>query len=326
MKRPLHSRADRRAISVLALVVLVVIGGVWLYQELREVDKTSLQEAGVEKDIQEFEEQLRADSAEWRKKHPNWYRDRPAPETFPFDPNTADSLTLLRLGLAPWQVHNNLRYRAKGGRWRSAEDFSRLYGLADSTYQRLKPYIRIGPDPRQGQWDAQRAEWDAQRAEWDEEKRQRQAARDARQAHYDSLRATYPKKYAEGTVIDLNQADTTALKGVPGIGSVYARTICAYRERLGGFVSTKQLSEITSLPPDLERWFSVSPHPSLRKINVNKATFRELVHHPYLNYEQTKEIVNYIRLHGPLHGWQDLRLSTLFSEKDFQRLAPYFTF
>ncbi len=326
MKRPLHSRADRRAISVLALVVLAVIGGVWLYQGFREANRKPLTDAAIAEDVKEFEEQLRKDSADWYKKHPSGYSSPRPPETFPFDPNTADSLTLLRLGLAPWQVHNNLRYRAKGGRWRSAEDFSRLYGLADSTYQRLKPYIRIGTDPRQAQWDAQRAQWDAQRAQWDEEKRQRQAARDARQAHYDSLRATYPKKYAEGTVIDLNQADTTALKGVPGIGSVFARTICAYRERLGGFVSTNQLREISSLPPGIEHWFSVSPHPATRKINVNKATFRELVHHPYLNYEQTKEIVNYIRLHGPLHGWQDLRLSTQFSEKDFQRLAPYFTF
>lgn len=27
-------------------------------------------------------------------------------ETFPFDPNTADSTQLLRLGLQPWQVRN----------------------------------------------------------------------------------------------------------------------------------------------------------------------------------------------------------------------------
>ena len=31
---------------------------------------------------------------------------RPKPETFPFDPNTADSTQLLRLGLQPWQVRN----------------------------------------------------------------------------------------------------------------------------------------------------------------------------------------------------------------------------
>ena len=37
-------------------------------------------------------------------------------ETFPFDPNTADSTTLLKLGLAPWQVRAIYKYRAKHGR------------------------------------------------------------------------------------------------------------------------------------------------------------------------------------------------------------------
>ena len=33
-------------------------------------------------------------------------------ERFPFDPNTADSTQLLRLGLQPWQVRNIYKYRA----------------------------------------------------------------------------------------------------------------------------------------------------------------------------------------------------------------------
>ena len=49
-------------------------------------------------------------------------------ELFPFDPNTADSTTLLRLGLVPWQVRNIYKYRAAGGIYRSKEDFaSRTY-------------------------------------------------------------------------------------------------------------------------------------------------------------------------------------------------------
>ena len=36
-------------------------------------------------------------------------------ELFPFDPNTADSTQLLRLGLSSWQVKNIYRYRESGG-------------------------------------------------------------------------------------------------------------------------------------------------------------------------------------------------------------------
>ena len=43
-------------------------------------------------------------------------------ELFAFDPNTADSTQLLRLGLSPWQVRNIYKYRAKGGIYRNRRD------------------------------------------------------------------------------------------------------------------------------------------------------------------------------------------------------------
>ena len=55
-------------------------------------------------------------------------------ELFPFDPNTADSTDLLRLGLQPWQVRNIYKYRAAGGVYRKASDFARLYGLTRKQY------------------------------------------------------------------------------------------------------------------------------------------------------------------------------------------------
>ena len=64
----------------------------------------------------------------------------------PFDPNTADSTQLLRLGLQPWQVRNIYKYRAAGGIYRTKTDFARLYGLTVKQYRELEPYIRISAD------------------------------------------------------------------------------------------------------------------------------------------------------------------------------------
>ena len=50
-------------------------------------------------------------------------------------------------------------------------------------------------------------------------------------------------KYQPGTVINLNEADTTELKKVPGIGSAIARMIVNYRTQLGGFYKIEQLQE-----------------------------------------------------------------------------------
>lgn len=77
---------------------------------------------------------------------------RRTPETFPFDPNRADSATFVRLGLRPWQASNALKYRRRGGRWRSPDDFARLYGLSEADFRRLRPYsastLRMFPIPR----------------------------------------------------------------------------------------------------------------------------------------------------------------------------------
>ena len=67
-----------------------------------------------------------------------------------FDPNTVDSIRLLHLGFQPWQAKNMMKYRAKGGIYRKKEDLKKLYGMTDSMYLALEPYIQISLDGFQG--------------------------------------------------------------------------------------------------------------------------------------------------------------------------------
>ena len=69
-------------------------------------------------------------------KHPLYYKvEGTIHELFPFDPNTADSTQLLKLGLQSWQVRSIYRFRAKGGIFREKTDFARLYGLTKKQYE-----------------------------------------------------------------------------------------------------------------------------------------------------------------------------------------------
>lgn len=187
---------------------------------------------------------------------------------------------------------------------------------------------QIAREQREKAYADSQAVWAARREKWAEEKKDRQEAAAKRQAHYDSIRATYPKKLRTGSFVEANAADTALLKQIPGIGSAYARKILTYREQLGGFVSASQIEEIEGLPYGLSSWFRVSSTSSgnIKQININRADFKRLVRHPYLNYEQTKYIVNLRDKIGNLRGWEDLRSSPLFSDADFARLKPYFTF
>ena len=225
-------------------------------------------------------------------------------ERFVFDPNTADSTQLLKLGLQPWQVRNIYKYRAAGGIYRKKEDFARLYGLTVKQYRELEPYIHISADYLPASMLIK------------EERRTERYERD-------TLR--YPVKIADGEHIDLNAADTSLYKKVPGVGSYYSRKIAEYGRRLGGFVSADQLDEIENFPSEAKKYFSVNAS-DVHQLNVNRLSLNELKRHPYINYYQAKAITDYRRLHGPLHSLNDLRLLPEFPVEAIKRLEPYVCF
>ena len=219
-------------------------------------------------------------------------------ERFPFDPNTADSTQLLRLGLQPWQVRNIYKYRAHGGIYRQKEDFARLYGLTVKQYRELEPYIRISNDYRP-----------ASTLVGERPKMER-----------DTLR--YPVKIQADEHVVLNTADTTQLKKVPGIGSYYASEIIRHGQRLGGYVSVDQLDEIEDFPQTSKQYFVIAnAHP--KRLNINRLTLQQLRRHPYINFYQAKAITDYRRLHGDIKSLNELHLSKDFPEEVIRRLEPY---
>lgn len=220
-------------------------------------------------------------------------------ERFPFDPNTADSTTLLRLGLRPWQVRSIYKYRAAGGVYGEPRDFAKLYGLTAKEYKELEPYIRIAADYRPA------AELPLS---------------DTYKHHRDTV--LYPKKIQETERINLNTADTTLLKRVPGIGSHYARNIVKYGERLGGYANVNQLDEIEGFPMEAKKYFVVTDRPH-RLINVNTATLNEIRRHPYMGFFRAKSITEYRRLHGKITDLNDLRFDRSFTPDAIKRLRPY---
>lgn len=233
-------------------------------------------------------------------------------ERFPFDPNTADSTQLLRLGLQPWQVKNIYKYRAKGGVYRRKEDFAQLYGLTVKQYRELEPYIQISSDYLPA----------ATVVEY-RESRYSRASRDSREPRDSSLH--YPVKIKENEHVVLNTADTAQLRTVPGIGTYYAKEIVRHGQWLGGYVSIDQLDEIEGFPQESKKYFVIQGA-SPKKLNVNKLTLQQLRKHPYINYYQAKTIVDYRRLHGKIASLDDLRLSKDFPPEAIRRLEPYVEF
>lgn len=249
---------------------------------------------------------------------------------FPFDPNTASAAELQQLGLAPYQVRNILKYRSKGGVYRSPLDFARLYGLTRKQYRELEPYITIGDDYEPA---ATLASVQAYIARKEADRQAAHAAYEAYKAkntykpykEYDRDTLRYPLKLKAGEHINLASADTNQLKKVPGIGSGWARAIVNYGKRLGGYVAVGQLQEIDGFPEEALPYFSLSK-PHTEKINLNTATLAQLRKHPYLNFYQARAVCDYRRLKGKLISLSQLRLLKDFTPDAIERLRPYVDF
>jgi DNA uptake protein ComE-like DNA-binding protein len=290
-----YTKSERRVILLLLAIALLLLG-IWAVMEyLRpvEVPVTLSESEEIDSFLANLEEQEKI-----RKSHTP--KNEISAVLQPFDPNTADSVLLRQLGLPVYIVRNILKYRAKGGVFRSPESFSRIYGLKEEVYQKLKPYITIAPLV---------------------------SVSHVRTDTFRQLKDTIPyvPKYKEGTIVDLNKVDTSILKRIPGIGSTLARMIVVYRQRLGGFYDVSQLQEVPHVGVELNKWFVVTPA-GLHKIQVNSASLDKLRSHPYMDFYKAKAIMEYRRKRGKIKGLSQLSMFEEFTEKDLKRLSPYLTF
>ena len=301
-----YSKNDCIAIAVLAVLIIAAI----IFFSFFGGDKISAND--VEKDsIALSAEETSADST------PYYNKEKRKVETFPFDPNTADSTQLLRLGLAPFQVRNIYRYRAAGGVYSRKEDFARLYGLTKGDYDRLAPYIRIADRFRPASDFVTSGNDD--RVQGSKFKVQ-----GSKSADETAENRAYTPKISKGEYVSVNTADTTELKRIPGIGPYYARQIVRYGKQLGGYVSKSQLLEIEGFPEEALEYITIEGTPT--RINLNKLTLSQLRKHPYINFYQAKEIVDLHRKNGSLKSLADLRFSRQFTANDLKRLEPYVEF
>ena len=62
---------------------------------------------------------------------------------FYFDPNTINYEQAVMLGFPQKTAHTLLKYRDKGGKFYKAIDLKKLYGLNESLFEKLQPFIVV---------------------------------------------------------------------------------------------------------------------------------------------------------------------------------------
>ena len=137
------------------------------------------------------------------------------------------------------------------------------------------------------------------------------------------------EKKASALLIEVNSADTLTLQLLRGIGPTIARRIVRYRERLGGFYRVEQLREVYGMTDD--RYQALVPHltlvaDSIRRIDINKVTIKELMRHPYVDAYLARDIIHYRDKGHTYRSADDLRLVATMDDSTLARLTPYLSF
>ena len=219
------------------------------------------------------------------------------PKIFPFNPSFITDFKGYQLGMSTEEIDKLLIHRSKGNYINSIKEFQQVTGVSDSLLNKISPYFKF-PD-----WVIKR------------EKRSHQVILKERE---------HSKPF---NIKDLNAATVEELKTVNGIGTKLAERIIKYKNKLGGYLINEQLYEVYYLDKEvanrvLER-FNVLEKPEIEKINVNEATFKEVLSIIYINYELTKKIFDYRDEVAEIQSLEELKEIEGFPLEKFDRIALY---
>lgn len=234
----------------------------------------------------------------WRKKSYEYdHVDKVIATEFSFNPNTASYEDLVRLGISSRAAKGLIKYRNAGAVFRKKSDFKKVYNIDEADYNRLESYIDLpdvvdSPTPKK-------------------------------------TKPVYKKKEWTPVYIDINQATVEEWQKLRGIGPGYANWIVKHREKLGGFATVEQVSEVYNFPDSTYqsiKEFLTNESPNLTKISINKLTAEELKNHPYIKWKQATRIVAFRKQHGAFSDMNSIRKMPVFTEEFFVRLEPYLKF
>ena len=278
-----YNNGQRNGILLLVLII-VILQLIYFFVDFSNEDTTELNT----KDIVNFQakiDSLKQIELENRK-----------PKIYPFNPSFLTDYRGYQIGMSIEEIDRILKHRADGNYINSVAEFQRISKVNDSLLKIISPYFKF-PD-----WVTNKDP---------------------------NIKRNVILSKSKESIIkqDLNKATAKELSSVNGIGEKLSQRIISYKNKLGGYIVNDQLFEVWYLDKDvanrvLEK-FTVIDKPKIDKINVNTATFKEVLSIVYIDYELTKKIFNYRDEVAELQSLEELKKIEGFPIEKFDRIALY---
>ena len=211
------------------------------------------------------------------------------PKIYPFNPNYLTDYKGSQIGMSIQEIDRLLDYRKKQQFVNSVADFQKVTKISDSLLSEISPYFKF-PD-------------------WVVRQQQKK----------NFIKNKVDVSIVKLTTTDLNLATVNDLQTIHGVNEYVAERILKYRNRIQGFTFNRQLSEVwkldTIVAENILSVFVIKVKPIIKKININTATFKQVLSNPYIDYDLCKKIFDFRDEVAELQSIEELK--KIIENKDY---------
>ena len=219
---------------------------------------------------------------------------------YPFNPNYISDYKGYQLGMNVDEIDRLLAYREQRLYVNSAKEFQTITKISDSLLQKISPFFKF--------------------PEWVQKKNNN---KNNQQRYIPNSRINV----LEITTVDINKATLKDFTFIEGVDEYLSERIIKYRSKLQGFSFKEQLHEVWGLDELIANkilsTFSIKNKPIIKKVNINTASFKEVLSNPYIDYKLCIQIFDYRDEVAELQSISEIKNIEGFPIKKYNRIVLY---
>ena len=219
---------------------------------------------------------------------------------YPFNPNYISDYKGYQLGMNVDEIDRLLAHREQRLYVNSAKEFQTITKISDSLLQKISPFFKF--------------------PEWVQKKNNN---KNNQQRYIPNSRINV----SEITTVDINKATLKDFTAIEGVDEYMSERIIKYRSKLQGFSFKEQLFEVWRLDELMANkilsTFSIKNKPIIKKVNINTASFKEVLSNPYIDYELCIQIFDYKDEVAELQSISEIKNIEGFPIKKYNRIVLY---
>jgi DNA uptake protein ComE-like DNA-binding protein len=219
---------------------------------------------------------------------------------YPFNPNYISDYKGYQLGMNVDEIDRLLAHREQRLYVNSAKEFQTITKISDSLLQKISPFFKF--------------------PEWVQKKNNN---KNNQQRYIPNSRINV----SEITTVDINKATLKDFTAIEGVDEYISERIIKYRSKLQGFSFKEQLFEVWGLDELIANkilsTFSIKNIPIIKKVNINTASFKEVLSNPYIDYELCIQIFDYKDEVAELQSISEIKNIEGFPIKKYNRIVLY---